>query len=115
MSSSKLVYEGSEVSTSEFMPSKGFWRNRRIFTMPGDGRSFEWKLGLYHSTLFSNDGLQTPVAHSHRSNSGAIGQARQARLEIYPGFEHLVDTFVVTYVYAEKLRRDREKRRRLNS
>jgi hypothetical protein len=50
-----------------------------------------------------------PVARSHRSNRGLVGQARQARLEIFPGFEHLMDILLITYVYVEKLRKDREK------
>jgi hypothetical protein len=58
--------------------------------------------------LYLNDGSQTAVARSHRSNSGAIGKAKQARLEIHPGFEHPVDTLLVTYIYAEKLRKDQE-------
>jgi hypothetical protein len=59
--------------------------------------------------LLLNDGLQMPVVHSHRSNSGAISQAHQVCLEIYPRFEHLINTLMVTYVYVEKLRKDREK------
>ena len=56
-----------------------------------------------------NDGSKTIVARGHRSNVGVIGQPRQARLEILPGFEHFVDIILVTYVYAEKLRKDQEK------
>jgi hypothetical protein len=101
--------------------------SRRIFTAPGDGRSFKWSLGISHSTvsvgnaftrrvsliiatpqLELNDGSKTPAARSHRSNRGFIGKARQARLEIFPGFEHLVDIFLITYVYVEKLRKERE-------
>jgi hypothetical protein len=56
-----------------------------------------------------NDGSKTIVARGHRSNVGIVGQPRQARLEILPDFKHLVDIILVTYVYAEKLRKDWEK------
>jgi hypothetical protein len=57
-----------------------------------------------------DDDSKTIVARSHRSDIGIIGgKPRQARLEICPGFEHLIDVILVTYIFAEKLRKDREK------
>ena len=102
--------------------------SQRIFTPPGDGRSYKWTLGLHHLTvrvnnvsigltfliteillkLELNDSSKTTVARSHRSNSGVIGKPRQARLEVYPGFEHFIDILLITYIYVEKLRKNRE-------
>ena len=57
-----------------------------------------------------NDGSNTIVAQSHRSNVGLIGGGpRPAYLEIFPDFEHLVDVILATYIFAEKIRKDREK------
>lgn len=39
---------------------------------------------------------------------GVIGAKRPARLEIFTGFEHLVDIILITYIYVEKLRKDSE-------
>jgi hypothetical protein len=58
-----------------------------------------------------NDGSKTRVAKGHRSNIGIIGKPRQARLEILPGFDHLADIIVITYIYMEKLRKDQERSR----
>ena len=77
----------------------------------------KWALAMLHlpltveilSQLELNDNSKMPVAQSHRSNRGLVGKARQARLEIFPGFEHLMDILLITYVYVEKLRKDREK------
>lgn len=55
-----------------------------------------------------NDDSKTPVARSHRSTVGIIGAKKPARLEILTGFEHLVDIILITYIYVEKLRKDRE-------
>jgi hypothetical protein len=50
------------------------------------------------------------VAQGRRSDIGlTTGKPRQARLEIFPGFEHLVEVILVTYIYAEKIRKTREK------
>jgi hypothetical protein len=50
------------------------------------------------------------VAQGHRSDIGlTTGKPRQARLEIFPGFEALVDIIVVTYIFTEKIRKSREK------
>lgn len=56
-----------------------------------------------------NDGSKTLVAQSHRNKSGMFGKPpRLARLEISSGFESLVDIILVTFVFAEKLRKDWE-------
>jgi hypothetical protein len=56
-----------------------------------------------------NDGSKTVVARDHRSNSGIVGKPRQAHFEIVPGFEQLADILLITYVYAEHLRRKRNR------
>jgi len=69
--------------------------------------------GLSHPKLVLNDGSNMVVARGHRSNVGLVfGKPRQARLEIFPNFEHLVDIILVTYVLTEKIRKDSEKNRR---
>ena len=59
-------------------------------------------------SLILDDGSKTPVAEGHRSHIGVFSKSRQARLVIFPGFEHLVDIILITFVYAEKLRKERE-------
>jgi len=107
--SSLLAYGGSDSSLKDFMPAKGIFAQHRVFTAPGDGRSFQWTLGLWMSMLNLHDDPRTPVARGHRSNTGIFGKPRQARLEIFPGFEHLADIILVTYIFVEKLRKERER------
>jgi len=65
---------------------------------------------MWTATLALNDDSTTIVAQSHRSDVGIIaGKPRQARLKISPGFEHLVDIILVTYIFVERIRKDREK------
>jgi hypothetical protein len=66
----------------------------------------------YHvcGQLYTNDEAQTHVAKFHQQDIISITpKAKAATLEIYPAGEHMVDLIVVTLVYIEKLRRDRER------
>ncbi|KAJ3520941.1 hypothetical protein NMY22_g12524 [Coprinellus aureogranulatus] len=85
--------------------------SNRIFTGP-DGKEYYWKLANTKPVLYTNDGTDTHVAKFHRKHLGIVGTARPATLEIFPAGEHMVDLIVVTLVYIEKLRRDRDRSRR---
>ena len=58
-----------------------------------------------------NDSAKTPVARFHRREWGIISNSESppATLEIYTAGKDMVDLIVVTGVYIEKLRREREK------
>lgn len=55
-----------------------------------------------------NDSAKTPVARFHRRRLGIIGAAQPASLEIFMAGKDMVDLIVVTGVYMEKLRKDKE-------
>ena len=102
--------------------------SHRIFTGP-DGKEYRWKLAntkpvvcitssrYLLSTqaapqfqLYTNDDTNTHVAKFHQKDIISITpNAKRATLEIYPAGEHMVDLIVVSLVYVEKLRRDRER------
>jgi len=107
--SSRLKYHEIELPMKDFMPSEGVWGQYRVFTALTDGRSFRWTLGIWTSTLELDDSSKTPVARSHRSDIGILGKPRQARLEIFHGFEDLVDIILITFIFVEKLRKERER------
>jgi len=107
--SSRLKYHDIELPMKDFMPSEGVWGQHRVFTALTDGRSFRWTLGIWTSTLELDDSSKTPVARSHRSDIGILGKPRQARLEIFHGFEDLVDIILITFIFVEKLRKERER------
>lgn len=44
-----------------------------------------------------------------------MGEPRQARLDIFPGFEHLTDIILVTYIFVEKLRKEKERLAQISS
>lgn len=59
-----------------------------------------------------NDGSKTVIAQFHRRN---FMSGQKAYLELTPMAMDMLDHIIVTFVFADKKRRDREKRARYNS
>lgn len=62
------------------------------------------------SQLSYDDASQAEVARYHRANLGVIGKRSSAFLEITPEGEHMLDLIILTFIYVEKLRKDKERR-----
>ncbi|KAG2752692.1 hypothetical protein P692DRAFT_20724934 [Suillus brevipes Sb2] len=107
LDSSKFRFRGTEVETKEFIPKKGFWGRKRVFTGP-DGRPYRWDMKKSAVVLSRDDESRTEVARSHRATLGIIGRKRDARLEVSPEVAHMMDTVIMTFIYVEKLRMDEE-------
>lgn len=109
--SSRIRYGGGEVVTSQYFTKTSEWGafgRDRTFTAP-DGKVYKWKMGRRVPELVMDvDGKETRVAVYHRRRLGVVTDARPASLEIFPEGEHMLDLIVVTFVYIEKLRKDRE-------
>ncbi|KAH7911072.1 hypothetical protein BJ138DRAFT_1151493 [Hygrophoropsis aurantiaca] len=102
--SSIFRMNGKELRTKEFIPSGGLQGRRRTFTGP-DGKSYKWVLNFTSVTLELADGSQTNLASFQRiSTFGGSG----AVLEVSPLVSHMLDLVILTFIYVEKLRRDKE-------
>ncbi|KAJ7576119.1 hypothetical protein C8J56DRAFT_1117496 [Mycena floridula] len=103
-----IRYGGVEYDTKRFFRKVGFgWYGRhRAFTAP-DNKDYRWILGTWVPTLVTDDKAQTPIATFHRRR-WLFGK-RKAYLEIFPEGMHFVNVILVTFVYIEKLRRDKER------
>jgi hypothetical protein len=55
-----------------------------------------------------NNEEKTTVARFRRKNRGIVGATCTAALEITSTGEHMVETILVTFIYIEKLRKNRE-------
>ncbi|EDR10699.1 uncharacterized protein LACBIDRAFT_315364 [Laccaria bicolor S238N-H82] len=107
---SRIRYGGDDLLTSEYFRKTKEWGDLgkgRIFTGP-DGKEYKWKLGMRVPELVTNDRSERPVAIYRRGRIGVVREARPPSLEILPEAEHMVDLIVVTFVYIEKLRMDRD-------
>jgi len=100
-------YHGNQSFTKDFFKHEGKGGRRRYFTA-SDGSSYMWILGVYVASLEVNDLTRTLIARSHRHHLGLIGKARKAYIEILPEGEHILDDIVVTWVFAEIVRRRKE-------
>ncbi|KAG1754297.1 hypothetical protein EDB19DRAFT_1844116 [Suillus lakei] len=107
IASSKFRFRGTEVETKAFIPRKGLLGRKRIFTGP-DGRPYRWDLQFKVVVLSRDDGSRTEVARFHRATLGIIGKKRKATLEVSPEVAHMMDSVIMTFIYVEKLRRDKE-------
>ncbi|KAF8888278.1 hypothetical protein BD779DRAFT_1440034 [Infundibulicybe gibba] len=96
---------GEEIETKTFFRRGGWLGRNRIFTAP-DGKEYRWKLGHRTSTLVTNDAEKKRVARFHPKHY--IINPRPASFEIYPGGEDIMDTIFITFIYVEKIRKDKE-------
>ncbi|KAH7921065.1 hypothetical protein BV22DRAFT_1049898 [Leucogyrophana mollusca] len=107
-SSTVFRFGGNELKTKDFIPSGGVLRRKRTFTGP-DGRSYRWELGSKVVVLYLNSTFKTEVARLHRRSLGIIGRKKSPYLEVSPQVEHMLDLIILTFIYVEKLRMDKEK------
>ena len=103
---------------------------KRTFTGP-DGRRYRWDMSYRNVVVSVNiwfrlgcvisfvvwqlsldDASRTEVARHHRATLGIIGKRRSASLDIAPQAERMLDLVILTFIYVEKLRMDKEKRQR---
>ncbi|KDQ23063.1 hypothetical protein PLEOSDRAFT_1068135 [Pleurotus ostreatus PC15] len=107
--SSRLRFRGDDIDTGTLFRKFGLgpYGRHRAFTAP-DGREYVWKMGMWASELYVNDGSDTTVACFHGSSIGFLSPTRDAYLEIYPEGRHIKDVIVMTFIYVEKLRRDKK-------
>ncbi|KAG1891481.1 hypothetical protein F4604DRAFT_1611832 [Suillus subluteus] len=106
-SSSKFRSGGTEVETKEFIPKRGLWGRERVFIGP-DSRPYRWNLKSRVVVLSRDDTSRAEVARFHRASFGIVGRKRRAMLEVSPEVAHMMDTVIMTFIYVEKLRKDKE-------
>ncbi|KAF9463421.1 hypothetical protein BDZ94DRAFT_610006 [Collybia nuda] len=109
IASSVIKFGGAEIETKDYFRKEGWgsYGRHRVFTGPDD-REYKWILGSWASKLVLNDGKKTPIARFRQKSYGIFGRAHSARLEIEPAGEGIMDTILITFVYIEKTRKDRE-------
>ncbi|KAF7298339.1 hypothetical protein MKEN_01358500 [Mycena kentingensis (nom. inval.)] len=99
-----------EVLMRDFFRKEGWgWYGRhRVFTAQ-DGKEYKWILGAYTCYLQVNDASEKPVARFRPAKFGIFSKKRPASLEIYEGFEELLDEIMVTFVFIEHIRKTKER------
>ena len=66
----------------------------------------------YCRQLSQDDATRRELARSYRRSLGIFGPKREPSLDIHPDLMPIIDTVVLTFVYVEKLRMDKEERRK---
>ncbi|KAG9308015.1 hypothetical protein JVU11DRAFT_12666 [Chiua virens] len=109
--SSIFTIGGTTLESNVFLPRHGFFGRKRTFTGQ-DGRRYRWDMHSRDVVLSLDDSSRTQIARYHRASLGIIGKRRHATLEIAPQAEHMLDLVILTFIYVEKLRMDKENRQR---
>ncbi|KAI5991709.1 hypothetical protein F5J12DRAFT_861540 [Pisolithus orientalis] len=111
MGSSVMRLHGQEMMTDTFIPWHGITGRKHTFMGP-DGFSYRWDMdfrvvrvcaGLNifpHFLALTGFGTQF---------LGIIGPRRDPSLDVDPSLMHMLDIVILTFVYVEKLRMDKEK------
>ncbi|KIM56369.1 hypothetical protein SCLCIDRAFT_132908 [Scleroderma citrinum Foug A] len=102
---------GEEMKTDRFIPRHGFTGRKRTFTGP-DGRPYRWDMHSSVVVLSQDDATRRELARSYRRCLGILGPKREPSLDMHPDLMPIVDTVVLTFVYVEKLRMDKEEQRK---
>ncbi|KAF9230216.1 hypothetical protein BU15DRAFT_91162 [Melanogaster broomeanus] len=102
-----------DLQTNDFLSRHGIRERKRTFTGP-DGLPYRWDMLFRVVVLSRNDGSRTEVARYHRGSLGIIGHKKKPHLEVDPDVMHMLDLIVLTFVYVEKLRMDKERHARGN-
>ncbi|KAF5345048.1 hypothetical protein D9758_010441 [Tetrapyrgos nigripes] len=103
--------DGKEVLSKDFFrrESWGWYGRHRVFKALSDGAEYKWILGAWVPSLRTNDASKTPIAQFHRRRLGLFSKKAPAYLEIYPQGEHMVDEIFTTFIYIEKIRKEKER------
>lgn len=111
--SSVMRLRGQEMMTDTFIPRHGIRGRKRTFEGP-DGLPYRWDMDFKFVRLSRDDTTRQELARSYRRSLGIIGPRRDPFLDVDLNLMHMLDTVVLTFVYVEKLRMDKEKRAKRN-
>ncbi|KAI0035014.1 hypothetical protein K488DRAFT_44305 [Vararia minispora EC-137] len=104
---SVFIFGGQERKLREYMPRTGMLSTRRAF-VASNGRSYKWVPSL--SSCWSNeDGSDRRLAMFHRRTLGIIGKATNPWLEIAEEVVPVLDEVLMTFVWIERRREQRER------
>lgn len=108
LTSDKIAFQGREYVRSEFLQKCGKAEGSYTFTGPGDVQ-YRWTMdakGLQLPKLVTADEKETVIAEFHCTNHSRNKQ--KAQLEVRAEGMEMLDRIVLTFVYVEHKRRQRE-------
>ncbi|KAM6502722.1 hypothetical protein JOM56_002699 [Amanita muscaria] len=110
---SVLRFGGEEHKSNQLFTKtgSGWYGSSRAFIGP-DGIEYEWIVWLEVSKLVrrvDSERDTTPIARFYnRRRRRGVSRKRPVSLEIFPEGMHMIDFIVITFVYIQKLRNDKE-------
>jgi len=106
-SSNRIIFRGRITTREELLPKCGKLRGSFAFTGP-DGVQYRWALGsmgMNPPRLVTAD-EKTVIAEFHRPNY--FTNKQKARIDVQPAGMGMLDHIVLTFVFVDQARRERE-------
>ncbi|KIM52759.1 hypothetical protein SCLCIDRAFT_140520 [Scleroderma citrinum Foug A] len=107
----KFRIGGKSLRSDSFLTKHGVTRRRWTFRGP-DGRWYRWDVHRRVVVLSLDDLSHREVALYRRTTSRCFDilgvKSTKPCLEISPEIEHMLDLVILTFIYVEKLRMDKE-------
>ncbi|KAL4075094.1 hypothetical protein V8B97DRAFT_1537785 [Scleroderma yunnanense] len=104
---------GKLLRSDSFLRKQGHTGRKRTFKGP-DGRGYRWDMHHRVVVLSLDDSSRQEVARYRRTTSGCFDllgvKSTKPCLEISPEVEYMLDLVILTFIYVEKLRMDKELR-----
>ncbi|EKM83246.1 hypothetical protein AGABI1DRAFT_82873 [Agaricus bisporus var. burnettii JB137-S8] len=113
--SSRFRYNSLDVSVSDYFRKEGWsWYGRGRVFKACDGEEYRWDLRAGHLEMIKNDGSKKRVVkfREYRPSLGPLMKRRPASLEVDDSCIPILDEIVMTFIYCEKLRKERERQSR---
>ncbi|KAJ3569645.1 hypothetical protein NP233_g4914 [Leucocoprinus birnbaumii] len=111
-SDTQFLLDNRSIPASEFLQKDSGWFSggKRTFTA-SDGRQYTWKPYGKHLEMYRNDGTKTLMVKftEYRPGLGPFMKKRLASLEIDSTCIPILDEVILTFIYCEKLRKDRNR------
>ncbi|KAI5991707.1 hypothetical protein F5J12DRAFT_467102 [Pisolithus orientalis] len=102
---------GKDLRSDSFLRRHGITGRKRTFKGPDD-RRYRWDMHRRIVVLSLDGPSRREVARYRRSTFGSFNilgvESTKACLEISQEVEHMLDLVILTFIYMEKLRMDRE-------
>lgn len=104
--SDKIFFQGKMYTRKEFLP-RGKVKGSYMFTGP-DGVQYRWASGISgeHPPRLVTTDEKTVIAEFHQPNY--VTKRQKPRLQVHPEGMHMLDHIVLTFVYVEHQRGQRE-------
>ncbi|EKM83257.1 hypothetical protein AGABI1DRAFT_104959 [Agaricus bisporus var. burnettii JB137-S8] len=113
--STHFRYNNLDIPVNRYFCKEGWsWYGRGRVFKASDGTDYRWNLCAKYLEMVKNDGTKKQLVRfrEHRPSLGPFMKGRPAVLEVDDSCVPILDEIMMTFIYCQKLRKDRQKNER---